>query len=794
VSQELYYTSAPKGLIPGSRGFCTVATTRGLSANLVDKLESLSAYRHLFPPLDTRASLNPVVFSHIRVSVAGKVYNVVSRICAAGLDYSERTNKFAHHVVLETSELPLGGPAWLLMQRGFMEEAWDGEVRVLPKGRAVPAGDSAPRICQAWQDLTGDAGWAGVLAESFSPVSDRVVYLIFEPGMDMLPLLAEAQALLPCERRWEIAFSTYFTGLSQDISCIWRCVSNGSAEAKMARRLPDALILNLSAPLGTPQGGALIEYARTGQAPPPSINRPEQADDRPHTRARIGHPEEKFYAENIASLSIPAQGLERLEMKSSGEVMNSSLPGNAPIEHRAELSAPPPLNRKRMAEIKQEPLRSRRWPVAFLIGVSAGIILTLLAITSYFYLGGFVIVRQNRAAEVVATASQNNPTSVPSYPSKIDDDPSAKPQPKADVVQKLQSLKSKSGFAKSPSEQAPPAQKAKHTPATGKQPNNAVVSADPGVTRFVPLPEVGFEVREKPIGAHGLQGPANQIRMALRGEKEFDLNGQRARISEKMAQTVLTCRCALPDSIDPEAQEVANFRTDPRNVFFAWADKSTDLVKTARNKIPGLILEIANSEKGKEYWALRKEPITDELTEIRLSYERKAYIGPTLWTKYRPKPQGELLFDQAEIEMDGRNLSLKTLTHVDGSAIHIECDPIVLHSKATREENDKGKYTEFMMKGARIEFDADKDKVVLQLVIEEDSRIIAKEAAALLANAPIPPHVLRIKSLVISTRVAGIRVPVARFRTTQILRPNIQPGNVPVPAKAIQVPAKAVGN
>jgi hypothetical protein len=90
MSHELFYTSALKGLQPGSRGFCTVAATRGIPATLLEKLESLSGYRPLFPPHDAKAALNPVVHAHLRINVASKTYSVLSRICAAGLDYTDR--------------------------------------------------------------------------------------------------------------------------------------------------------------------------------------------------------------------------------------------------------------------------------------------------------------------------------------------------------------------------------------------------------------------------------------------------------------------------------------------------------------------------------------------------------------------------------------------------------------------------------------------------------------------------------------------------------------------------------
>src|SRR5690606_36125695 len=80
VSQELVYTSAPQGLKVGSRGFCTVASTAGMPAALAERLESLSGYRHVFPPQDPQARNNPVAWSHLIVSLGGKCYHVVSRV------------------------------------------------------------------------------------------------------------------------------------------------------------------------------------------------------------------------------------------------------------------------------------------------------------------------------------------------------------------------------------------------------------------------------------------------------------------------------------------------------------------------------------------------------------------------------------------------------------------------------------------------------------------------------------------------------------------------------------------
>ena len=69
-------------------------------------------------------------------------------------------------------------------------------------------------------------GLGGLLIRfAFLQLTDwtRLAYLIIEPGLDVLPLFAEAIALLPPDRRWQATFSTYFTTLPAGATCNWRC-------------------------------------------------------------------------------------------------------------------------------------------------------------------------------------------------------------------------------------------------------------------------------------------------------------------------------------------------------------------------------------------------------------------------------------------------------------------------------------------------------------------------------------------------------------------------------------------
>ena len=223
MSQELHYTSVPRGLRPGTKGFCTVAVTSHMTGPLIDRLEGLTRYLPVYSPDDLLFARNPIAYSHLRLKTSGGVVSVLSRIGPAGLDYSERPNKYAHHVVLTDNDRPNGGPAWLLTQPNFMQADWTGEPRELSSGRVPPQGDREPGVARAWQELTGDAGWAGVLADAFLADSKRLVFLAFQPGMNLLPLFVEAVALLPVSRRWEIDFSTYFSQLPQGVTCAARC-------------------------------------------------------------------------------------------------------------------------------------------------------------------------------------------------------------------------------------------------------------------------------------------------------------------------------------------------------------------------------------------------------------------------------------------------------------------------------------------------------------------------------------------------------------------------------------------
>ena len=167
MSHELLYTSVPPGLIPGVKGYCTVARTAGLPDPLVPLLERhLSDYR--YGPV-----VSPVVWSHLRITEGYGEYSVLSRKASVA-DHSGRASLFAHHALLGPEERPAGGPAWVLWQRSaggdpaaFMDTEWGAS-----SARSPPAGSRPPAIARQLVAPPGSRrGWTlvgrGALVESF---------------------------------------------------------------------------------------------------------------------------------------------------------------------------------------------------------------------------------------------------------------------------------------------------------------------------------------------------------------------------------------------------------------------------------------------------------------------------------------------------------------------------------------------------------------------------------------------------------------------------------------------------
>src|SRR5277367_3870289 len=101
MPQQLIYTSAPRGIVAGRSGHCTVARSPSMREALVLQLEKLSYYQHLSV---SGGRDRPISACRI-VDLRGSRFHVLSRIQDAGLDFTGRTNFVAQHLVFTPEEI-----------------------------------------------------------------------------------------------------------------------------------------------------------------------------------------------------------------------------------------------------------------------------------------------------------------------------------------------------------------------------------------------------------------------------------------------------------------------------------------------------------------------------------------------------------------------------------------------------------------------------------------------------------------------------------------------------------------
>lgn len=285
------------------------------------------------------------------ISSSNSTWHVLSRIAPSGKDYQNKPNRLAHHIVLSEDELVVEGPAWLLALSGFHFTQWYTPPINFPSGRPVPTislygippqtcrqkiarerlrldsrkmsiyqhkqanAESIRQIiqaneaqiasadfpispCPSWKEITGDAGWGGVLAESARYGKETVI--IYPKGMNLLPLFVESLAIVPVQFIWNTTFTTYFIDSNNtkdsnktdsnktdsnktesnkklrsaskskqnsqllNIPYLWKGVVEGSPEAEMLKNRSDILLIDLTrTPVESPEG-IFVKFAITG--------------------------------------------------------------------------------------------------------------------------------------------------------------------------------------------------------------------------------------------------------------------------------------------------------------------------------------------------------------------------------------------------------------------------------------------------------------------------------------------------------------------------------------------------
>src|SRR5260370_42452720 len=93
------------------------------------------------------------------------------------------------------------------------------------------------------------------------------------------------------------------------------------------------------------------------------------------------------------------------------------------------------------------------------------------------------------------------------------------------------------------------------------------------------------------------------------------------------------------------------------------------------------------------------------------------------------QPKGELFVDSAEIEMDGKALSVRTPTRRHGEPLNAGCNETPLEATWRWREKEI-EVSQINLKGVRIELDVAKKTISLALDTETRKRTVADEKQA----------------------------------------------------------------
>jgi hypothetical protein len=238
MAKQLIYTSAPRGLVPGQSGFCTVARHRSLGERLVAALERISSYAHSVAATSGGASLNPVIAAHRILDVGGTRYHVLSRLRDAGSDYTRRSNHIAHHLICEENEIARAPSPARVLRAWQGLPRWDQPPRYLDQVQdAIDLRELAkrtPSSAATWQQLASNADCAALLVDDRALQGCHVVtpsgneeslLALFEESLSRLDPSGANTHLL-----WQVTFTTFLQRTDNPGDFAWRgCQKRPSA-------------------------------------------------------------------------------------------------------------------------------------------------------------------------------------------------------------------------------------------------------------------------------------------------------------------------------------------------------------------------------------------------------------------------------------------------------------------------------------------------------------------------------------------------------------------------------------
>ncbi|MBT5716387.1 MAG: hypothetical protein HOI70_05705 [Opitutae bacterium] len=310
MAQQLIFTSTPQGLEPGRTGYCTVARHKDLRHRLVRELERLSVY-----DFGQQVGGNKVDISIYRkIALGSEEFFVLSKICDAGLDYTNRTNYLAHHLVLDGFEIATcPSPAEIFLNWNGWKRKWEDGPRYLTPGEEVTLTDFKSKglvPCKNWLSFTNDPGNAATLV---SPGVVKPIVLENVPAQSthLLQLFAESCALLKISLdAWDYSFTTFLQGNDDARSFAWLGIEGQPAGERLKQSdLRNYIDLQnwTSSAISDEVDMSLSHIARKGPTAPPTKRVKKGASS--VTRSPLSHQQvQQIKGEGSAYLSTSPSG------------------------------------------------------------------------------------------------------------------------------------------------------------------------------------------------------------------------------------------------------------------------------------------------------------------------------------------------------------------------------------------------------------------------------------------------------------------------------------------------------
>ena len=161
MPRELIFTSVPKGVKPGSTGYCTVAKHKGIDRLLDQAVEKLCFYELMKLPN------KPVVNNYTILSLNTGTFYVLTRTCYSGSDHTGRTNYLSHNLIFDQTEIfsqPVSPAEIFLKGTGWLSTWPQGQPPtylvegVCKVSIPVPSGNLSN--LPTWAQLTGKSSLA----------------------------------------------------------------------------------------------------------------------------------------------------------------------------------------------------------------------------------------------------------------------------------------------------------------------------------------------------------------------------------------------------------------------------------------------------------------------------------------------------------------------------------------------------------------------------------------------------------------------------------------------------------